>query len=67
MAQPVCGQLGFQQLLELLARQVAVVHRDFLYLVPRERVTFEDMPFQGEPRHLVQQDEVVVVCRHFQP
>ena len=25
------------------------------------------MPFQGEPRHLVQQDEVVVVCRHFQP
>ena len=67
MAQSVRGQLGFQQLLELLIRQVAVVHRDFLYLVPRERVTLEDMPFQGEPRHLVQQNEIVVVRRYFQP
>ena len=67
MTKSVCGQLGFQQLLKLLTRQVAVVHRDFLYLVPSERVTLQDMPFQGEPRHLVKQDEIVVICRHFQP
>ena len=66
VAQSVRWEFRLQQFLKLLARQVAVVHRDFLYLVPCKRVAFEDVLFQSKPRHLVQQDEIVVVGRHFQ-
>ena len=44
---------------------MAMVYRHLLYLMPSERVTFQYMPLQRQPCHLVQQDKIVIVGGHF--
>lgn len=67
MAQAVGRQSGIEQLLELFPGQVAVVYRHFLNLMPGKRVALKYVLLQSQPRHLVQQDQIVIVGGNFQP